>query len=309
MSQFSLHRGLEIQPTLAFSVVGEKLGAQQLREYLDVSPNADFGNKNEVLLLHRATRARLAPCVKYLLEEHQYNPDAVDNANWRPVHYAAQTGDTDILELLIAHGASVNAERFILVHAEPFSAESRHANRCAAISKPPVTEHSTSGPAQSLPPAAPLPIHVACRGGHAAAATALLRAGADANATDNQGLSPLLMAVLGGFSDVALAVIEAGAQLGSPRARGGRTAFHIAAEQGMVKVCEAMLTAANAPIVLACLKDDAGQRPLDVAVRGGHIDLVALLVPLLEQHDMLSEHSASLAFEAASAGAHRADTS
>ena len=290
MSQLPL--GLDLHRTLAFCVVGENLGAQQLREKLGVSQ----GNEEE-LLLHRATRARLGPCVKFLLEQHHCNPDVVDDDNWRPVHYAAQAGDAEILELLIANGASVNAERFILVHAEPLATEAQHPSRCAAVPKPSAAHKPA--PAPVPPPPAPLPIHVACRGGHAAAATALLGAGADANATDGQGLSPLLIAVIGGFADVALAVIEAGAQLGSPRAPGGRTAFHIAAEQGLVDVCEAMLEAANAPIVLACLKDDAGRRPLDVAVCGGHVRLVALLVPLLQQQDMLSEHGAALAFEAA----------
>lgn len=43
------------------------------------------------------------------------------------------------------------------------------------------------------------PLHAAARGGHAGVVTMLLQRGADANARDNDGLSPLLLAVRGRY--------------------------------------------------------------------------------------------------------------
>lgn len=43
------------------------------------------------------------------------------------------------------------------------------------------------------------PLHAAARGGHAGVVTMLLQRGADVNAQDNDGLSPLLLAVRGRY--------------------------------------------------------------------------------------------------------------
>lgn len=43
------------------------------------------------------------------------------------------------------------------------------------------------------------PLHAAARGGHAGVVTMLLQRGADTNARDNDGLSPLLLAVRGRY--------------------------------------------------------------------------------------------------------------
>lgn len=71
-------------------------------------------------------------------------------------------------------------------------------------------------------------LHVAALAGDVAATRALLRAGADVDARDAYGSTPLLVATTFGKPDVARALIEAGANL-DLRNGEGSTALHVAA--------------------------------------------------------------------------------
>ena len=65
---------------------------------------------NNLDSLHDAARDGELAKVQALLKD---NPDLVfskDAFGWTPLHYAVVSGQKDVAELLLAHGAEVNAE-------------------------------------------------------------------------------------------------------------------------------------------------------------------------------------------------------
>ncbi len=57
--------------------------------------------------LHAATAGRQVELMKLLLE-HGANPDATQEGGWTALHAAAQNGDRDMIEVLLANNASIN---------------------------------------------------------------------------------------------------------------------------------------------------------------------------------------------------------
>lgn len=81
-----------------------------------------------------------------------------------------------------------------------------------------------------------------------------MRKGADVNAADAAGITPLLAALAGGHRRTAEALLEAGASTGGRV--GGRTALHWAAHHGMTGVLRRLLAGAGAADIDA--EDSAG---------------------------------------------------
>jgi ankyrin repeat protein len=110
--------------------------------------------------------------------------------------------------------------------------------------------------------------------GHLDAVTALLHAGADANATGQDGRTPMHIAAEHGRIDVVKALLVAGADTRSAMPD-GRTPLHAASEHGHIDVVKALLVAGADPS--SAMSD--GRTPLHAASENGHLDVVkALLV-------------------------------
>jgi hypothetical protein len=103
--------------------------------------------------LIKAVKSRDIKKVKELLEKGA-NPNAKDNYESTPLHYAAQVGSSDIAMLLINKGANVNAKS--------------------------CTGHT--------------PLHVAAISGNVPVVELLLESGADPNAIDRRGKTPAELA-------------------------------------------------------------------------------------------------------------------
>jgi ankyrin repeat protein len=117
-------------------------------------------------------------------------------------------------------------------------------------------------------------LHLAAFFGRRGAAELLLGAGADVNAISTNALrnTPLHAATAGGHADVALLLIERGAQVDIADA-GGHTPLHIAAESGSVPVVEALLARGADPYAV----DDEEKTPLSRAASRNHTTVVDLL--------------------------------
>ncbi len=106
------------------------------------------------------------------------------------------------------------------------------------------------------------------------AAERLLAAGAALNAKSNNSMSntPLHAAVAGGRTDVALLLIQRGAEVNAPDS-GRHTPLHIAAENGDAAVVQALLThGADAHAV-----DAEDRTPLARAAARNHAAIVDLI--------------------------------
>jgi ankyrin repeat protein len=127
------------------------------------------------------------------------------NANdggWTPLWYAADEGHKEIVELLIAKGADVNAKN-----------------------KGDVT-----------------PLYGAARSGRKEVAELLIAKGADVNAKDVNGTIPLHYAAYEGHKEIVELLIAKGAEVNAKTDVYGRTPLHFAAATGHKEIAELLIT-------------------------------------------------------------------
>jgi len=112
----------------------------------------------------------------------------------------------------------------------------------------------------------------AARRGSAARIRALIRGGADVEAADADGWTPLMFAAIKGHEPAVKALIDAGAPLDA-QARDGASALMLAAFMGHAGTVRALLTAGAD----AALRNHNGQSAAGLAQARGHREVVALL--------------------------------
>ncbi|CAF2413013.1 unnamed protein product [Rotaria sp. Silwood2] len=100
-----------------------------------------------------------------------------------------------------------------------------------------------------------------------------LREGADINAPDAYGYTPLMNAAMLGRLDVVKALIEYGADI-QRKGQFGYTALHAAAQSGHLEVVQALVKYGAS---VNCKNDD-GDIPLILAVRGTHAEIIDYLL-------------------------------
>jgi ankyrin repeat protein len=100
-----------------------------------------------------------------------------------------------------------------------------------------------------------------------------LREGADINASDAYGYTPLMNAAMLGRVKIVKALIEAGADI-QKKGQFGYTALHAAAQNGHLDVVQALVKYGAS---VNCKNDD-GDIPLILAVRGTHAEIIDYLL-------------------------------
>lgn len=115
------------------------------------------------------------------------------------------------------------------------------------------------------------PLHLSAFFGQMASAQRLLELGADVNAVSHNSLrnTPVHAATAGGHRDVALLLIERGAQVQAADA-GGHTPLHIAAENGLLDVVKALLARGADPLAV----DGEDKTPLSRAAAKNRTEVV-----------------------------------
>ncbi|CAM9311891.1 unnamed protein product, partial [Scytosiphon promiscuus] len=175
--------------------------------------------------------------------------DGSDELVTRPLIAAAEGGWVGCIELLVARGADLEAA---LSNSMPvFNAKMQ---RCIALS-----EGSRA-------------LHAAVVSEEPAAAAALIKAGADTNAVDSEGRTPLMAACLSPSMTKALLAEGVDATFSD---REGYLALHMAAFGDACDVVSALYTAA--PSTLNQLTED-GCTPLSVAAHNGHVSTTSFLL-------------------------------
>ena len=117
------------------------------------------------------------------------------------------------------------------------------------------------------------PLYLASWKGHRTAAETLLDGGAEVDAREQNGWTPLMIGSAEGFSNIVEFLLERGA---NPNLRNvyGRTALHYAAMYGYSNIVERLLThGADAAI----REEESGETPAMVAARFGHNDTAEIL--------------------------------
>ena len=116
-------------------------------------------------------------------------------------------------------------------------------------------------------------LHYAAFQGRLEAVRVLLEFGADKDAQDLDGISPLHFAARHGYSDIVQLLLEFGASKGTEDCE-GLTPLHCAALAGHVDVAQILLDSGAQLETI----DGIGRRPLHAAASGGHLDIVRLLL-------------------------------
>ncbi|CAF2152899.1 unnamed protein product [Rotaria magnacalcarata] len=114
-----------------------------------------------------------------------------------------------------------------------------------------------------------------------------LREGADVDAPDAYGYTPLMNASMLGRVDIVNALIESGADI-QRKGQFGYTALHAAAQSGYLDVVQALVTYGAS---VNCKNDD-GDIPLILAVRGTHAEIIDYLLRAgsdIHQHGWLGK--------------------
>ena len=177
-----------------------------------------------------------------------------------PLRFAAERGYKEIVELLISKGADVNAKEGNLTALNWADGEIADLLR----------KHGGKTGAE-------LSIHKAAEAGNIEAVKQHLAAGANVNAKDEDGATPLHLAYENGNGEVVKYLVEKGANLNA-KTKGGQTLLHIAAYEGRNKTIELLVKkGAEVNPLITLTGSFNGMTPVDFAIRQNKLKTVDLL--------------------------------
>ncbi len=217
--------------------------------------------------IHQAAQDGDLEKVKALLKDH---PDLVftkDNNGRTALDFASYYGHNDVVELLLANKAEIDARDNNGRTPLHYAAATGH-NDTADILLANKAELDVKDEENG-----DTPLHLAVVAGHKDVVELLLANKADVNVSDNDGDTPLHKAALKGRKELA-ALLLGNKATATAKTNKGFTPLHVAAYYGQREVAELLLLAnsdGNA-------KAKNGTTPLHLAAQGGYKDLAQLLL-------------------------------
>lgn len=262
-------------PPLCYAAV---LDHKEVAELL-LAYKADVNAKDQhakVSALHRAAGAGKKDVAELLIENGADVKAITGGAEQTPLHFAVIRSHKDVVELLIARGADLNTRDKNDMAPMDYALESANKELVKFLLEKKAAIDTKERYGARL--------HTAARLGRKSVAELLLSLGADVDAKDNDGKSPLdetpapQIDILGGRhytsqqTEMAEWLISRGADVNS-KDKNGKQPLHWAASLGHKGVAEVILAHGGDPNA----KDKDGKTPLELASQGNHKDVVELL--------------------------------
>lgn len=223
-------------------------------------------------VLHRAVRCGEATVVRALLAA-GVRVDTRDDLGETPLHWAAATGDRDILEImlgalkLLPSGAAAAAAATSPSASPARSSASKKARRPVTVPRAGVNVPTASGST---------PLHLVCYQGSNAAVELLLEAGALIDSATVDGRTPLSVAVEYGHAGTAMLLIVEGADCHCRDRRLQRTPLHWAVVSGFLDCIIQLVERGGSKSIDAI--DSEQHTPLLLAVLNRHVEIATFLV-------------------------------
>ena len=278
--QAELDKGVDVNVKDRFGFTPLHLAATKEIAELLINEDADVNAKDKgwTPLYHAAWRGHKEVAELLIAKGADVNMKDVEGVT--PLHLAADRGHTEVVELLITKGADVNAKCDEGETPLDWAIMNKQTELTALLRKHcgKTGEESTA-------------LIDAAADGNIEVVKQLLAAGANVNAKNKWGGTPLHWAARGGHKEIVELLIAKGANVNAKNDEDG-TPLHLAADRGHTEVVELLITAGadvNA-------KDDEGETPLDQAgtswpeianllrKHGGKTGEELALMPRLVQH-------------------------
>jgi len=222
-------------------------------------------DKDGATALHWAVGNGRRDVVELLLAGHA-DVNAKTNKGWTPLHWSAHYGRKDMVNLLLANKADVEAPTDSGWRPLHCAADEGRKDAVEALlaNKAEVDARADDGRT---------PLRVAANSGRQAVAEVLLANHADVNSRDKGNLTPLHAAAASGHQTVAALLVAHNAEIDA-KCKNGFTPLHMAAFNGSSAVTEFLL-AQKADMNA---KNKAGMTALQMAVQKGHKDVEKVLL-------------------------------
>ncbi|MHC4463098.1 MAG: ankyrin repeat domain-containing protein [Planctomycetota bacterium] len=177
------------------------------------------------------------------------------------LHRAAMSGQKDVSKLLIDHGARLDAKDvWPGGTALDYAADKGHKDVAELL----ITEGANVNARRKGHPDGDTPLHSAVRAGHEDVVKLLIDKGANVHAKNNDGRSPIDVAMSQGQGEIGELV----------QAKAAETSIHWAAVLGSLAKVKAFIESGTDVNV----KDESHQTPLHVAISNKHKDVARLLI-------------------------------
>lgn len=203
--------------------------------------------------------------------------DVVDDEGGTPLFYATKENEFTAVKLLLERSADANValtNGLTPLHEAAANGSIRTCNL--------LLEHKAQLEATTPSGTA---LHFAVSENREKTAEMLIKRGANVNAVNSKGVTPLMFACLMDKPVVAKELLVAESDL-TMTIPGGITALHMAAETGATDIVKLFLeTRGEDAKVAANLKSDAGAVPLQHAAGKGHHEIVTLLQPITSGYE------------------------
>ncbi|PKU37639.1 ankyrin-3 isoform x2 [Limosa lapponica baueri] len=221
--------------------------------------------KNGFTPLHIACKKNRIKVMELLLK-HGASIQAVTESGLTPIHVAAFMGHVNIVSQLMHHGASPNTTN---VRGETALHMAARAGQTEVVRY--LVQNGAQVEAKAKDDQTPL--HISARLGKADIVQQLLQQGASPNAATTSGYTPLHLSAREGHEDVASVLLDHGASL-SIITKKGFTPLHVAAKYGKIEVANLLLQKNASPDA----SGKNGYTPLHIAAKKNQMDIATTLL-------------------------------